>query len=662
MSRSAPTPGARSPEPILVLLAFSLLAIVWTWPVAAHLSSRVPHDAGDPLLNIWILWWNAQAVPLTERWWNPAMMWPMPGAMALSEHLLGLSVIATPLQLAGASVLTAHNVVLLLTYALSGFFAYALVRRLTGSSVAGVCAGLAFGFSPYRAGQLSHIQVLSAQWMPLALLGLHAFLDDGRRRWLVLFGAAWLMQALSNGYFLLFFPVLVGLWIAWFVDWRRAPRRGVEIVAAWILSSLPLLPILWKYYVVHAALGLRRSVPEIREFSATPASFFHGAPMLKFWREGVAANYELFLFPGIAVLILSAIAIVACFLPGRRGWSAARSPVIFYTLAALLMAALTLGPGGRGDEPASLLYPFSWLLWLPGFDGVRVSARFAMLGVLCLSIAAGFGAAWLMSRRWRWRGILAAAAVAGLVADGLTGPVPILTPPGRLMLPAVREPAVVELPMDNIYVSVAAMYRSMFHKQPLINGYSGHFPPHYNVLTHSLARGDTSALLALGHRRPLVVVVNDQQDAGHGYRTLVEGIPGIQYVGVTAGGSTFVLPAQAAPREPPRGETLTATTRVTGRYLLEIDLAAPRFVSGLELDLGDRYDDLASRFRIEMSDDGENWREVWAGWTGRFAIEAALADQRRAPLRVPLSGERTRYLRLYPASDWMTREIRVTGN
>ena len=101
---------------------------------------------------------------------------------------------------------------------------------------------------------------------------------------------------------------------------------------------------------------------------------------------------------------------------------------------------------------------------------------------------------------------------------------------------------------------------------------------------------------------------------------------------------------------------------MTGRFLLEIDLASPRFVSGLEFDLGDRFDDLASRFRIEMSDDGGNWREVWAGWTGRFAIEAALADPRRAPLRVPLSGERTRYLRLYPASDWMTQEIRVTGN
>ena len=196
-------------EWIWALLGFSALAIFWTWPVAANLNSRIPHDAGDPVLNIWILWWNAQATPLTDAWWNAPMMWPVPGSMALSEHLLGLSIVATPLQLLGAGPITAYNVCLLLTYALSGFFAYLLGKRLTGSTFAGICAGIAFGFSPYRASQLAHIQVLSSQWMPLALLGLHAYLDTGARRWLVVFGLAWLLQALSNGYFLLFFPVLI---------------------------------------------------------------------------------------------------------------------------------------------------------------------------------------------------------------------------------------------------------------------------------------------------------------------------------------------------------------------------------------------------------------------------------------------------------------------
>jgi hypothetical protein len=648
-----------SPKPLLILAGFLLLSIIWTWPVAANLTSRIPHDSGDPVLNIWILWWNAQAAPLTERWWNPPMMWPMPGAMALSEHLLGLSVLATPLQLAGADAVTAYNVCLLLTYALSGFFTFLLVRHLTGSSLAGLCAGLAFGFSPYRAGQLSHIQVLASHWMPLALLGMHAYISTARRSWLVVFGVSWLLQALSNGYYLLFFPVLIGLWLLWFVDWRDAPRRGFALIGAWTISSLPLAPILLKYYAVHSALGLRRTVPEIREFSAVPASFVHPAPMMRFWPEGPAANFELYLFPGLTVVMLAVAALV--YMAIRRGADSSRSAVAFYAGSTLLIAALALGPGGTGSEPASLWRPFSWLLWLPGFNGVRVSARFAMMAILCLAITAGIGVTRLTQFGGRWRAIVGALAIAGLLADGATEPVPVLSPPGRMALPNANQPAVVELPLDNIYVSVAAMYRGIFHHQPVVNGYSGHFPPHYNVLSLSLARGDTSGLIFLARQRPQVIVINDNLDPGRGYRQMIEAIPAIQSHGITAGGSTYLLPAQALPRVPPIGSVLPAQAREAGRFLLEFDLGDVRHLSGIDFPLRTRYADFAARLRIEVSDDGQTWREAWVGWTGGLAVEATLADPRLAPIRIALPGEKGRYLRVYPASTWMKDEIVVRG-
>jgi hypothetical protein len=588
------------------------------------------------------------------------MMWPMPGAMALSEHLLGLSVLATPLQLAGANAITAYNVWLLLTYALSAFFAFLLVRYLTGSMLAGVCAGLAFGFSPYRAGQLSHIQVLASHWMPLALLGMHAYVRTGARSWLVVFGVAWLLQALSNGYYLLFFPVLIALWMAWFVDWRRAPRRGLALAGAWIVSSIPLAPILVKYYTVHQALGLRRTVPEIREFAAVPASFLHPAPILRFWPEGLAANFELFLFPGVTVVALALAALA--FIAVRRGSAdSSRSTIVFYAGATLLMSALTLGPGGSGDEPASLLRPFSWLLWLPGFDGIRVSARFAMLVMLCLAVTAGLGLARLELVTGRWRALVAAFAIAGLLVDGATEPVPVLSPPGRIALPNVNQPAVVELPLDNIYVSVAAMYRGIFHQQPVVNGYSGHFPPHYNVLSLSLARGDTSGLIFLARQRPQVIVINDNLDPGHGYRRMIEGIPAIKALGITAGGSTYLLPPQPLPRVPPVGAVLPAQSRDAGRFLLEFDLGEVRRLGAVEFPLRHRYANLGARLRIEVSDDGASWREAWAGWTGGLALEATLADPRSAPIRIVMPGEKGRYVRVYPASNWMKDELVVRG-
>ena len=56
-----------------------------------------------------------------------------------------------------------------------------------------------------------------------------------------------------------FFPVLVVAWLAWFVDWRKAPGRGHRHhVGVWAIASLPLLPILLKYREIHERLGLVR--------------------------------------------------------------------------------------------------------------------------------------------------------------------------------------------------------------------------------------------------------------------------------------------------------------------------------------------------------------------------------------------------------------------
>ncbi len=670
-STSLPEPKALSLEPLYALLGFCALAIFWTWPVAANLNTRVPHDAGDPLLVVWILWWNAHATPFTDAWWNAPMMWPMPGAMTLSEHLVGLSLVATPLQRAGANPVTAYNVCFLLTFALSGFFAFLLGRRLTGSTFAGICAGIAFGFAPYRASQLAHIQVLSAQWMPLALLGLHAYLSTGARRWLVVFGGAWLIQALSNNYFLLFFPVLVVAWLAWFVDWRRAPGRGLAIVVTWVVASLPLLPVLLKYREVHEKLGLTRKVAEIREFSAVPASFVHAAPLMKFWREGPAHTYEQYLFTGVTVVLLALAGLGLLFVGKTRGpLTARRAPILFYALATLLMWMLALGPGGNGQDAMSPYRPYSWLLWLPGFNGLRVSSRFAMLGTLCLAMAASLAVAHLSKltvwsdRRaggWagRWRALAGIVVVAGLLVDGMTRPVPVATPPGKSILPGPQHAPVIELPVDSTDVSVQAMYRSIFHGHPLVNGYSGHFPPHYNILSLSLARLDSTGLFYLARRRPLVIIVNDEFDQSRSYKGMVEGLPGIQRHGVTGAGSVFLLPAQAAPREPPAGPALQATVRDAGRFLLELDLGEPRFLSAVEFPLRRRYEDFAPRLRIETSEDGQAWTESWVGKTGGMAIEATLADPELAPMRIPLAGVRARYLRVYPASAWMKTEVTV---
>jgi hypothetical protein len=645
---------------LAVLGLFLLLAVAWTWPLGANLSTRVPHDPGDPILNAWILWWNTQALPFTAPWWSPPIFYPMPGALALSEHLAGIAIVTTPLQAAGVGPLGAYNVALILSFALSGFFAFLLCRRLTGSPLAGFAAGVAFAFAPFRASQLSHLQALTSQWMPLALLAMHAFVDEGGRRWLVIFAAAWLAQSLSNGYYLLFFPVLIVLWLSWFVDWRAARSRGFALVATWIGSSLLLVPGLLHYRQVHDALGLGRTREEMVRFSATLGSFGNAGPMLAFWPPAGADTQEAFLFPGVTMVALVVVAILVGAIrwrqrPGRR------SPFVFYAGATLIIWALALGPAPEGSPAMSLLRPYTLLTWLPGFNGLRVPARFAMLAVLCLSIAGGLAFSRLMPARRVRCWAFAALVLTGLWVDGWMRAIPLAYPPGRVILPDVPRSAVIELPVDELLVSTAAMYRAIFHGRPLINGYSGHTPPHYTILSMALRRHDPSVLTELARGRPLVIAVSDRDDSDGAFRRLVEGLPGIERRGASSAGTLYVLPAGPLARRAPEGDPLPMSLDDRPHKVAQIDFGSPRVVRSVSFALRRHYPELGKRLAIEVSQDGSAWTTVWLDWTGGPALAAALENPRDALLRITLPDVTARYMRVYPAPMWLSRELKVYG-
>jgi hypothetical protein len=646
---------------------FLALAIAWTWPLAAHFGSRIPHDPGDSVLNIWLLWWNAHSVPFTDAWWSPPIFFPMRGALALSEHLAGLAVLTTPLQWLGASALAAYNAAFILSFALSGFFLFLLLRRLLAApehdavrDIAALCGGLVYGFGPYRAGQLAHLQVLTSQWMPLVLLAMHGFADDGRRRWLALFAIAWLIQSLSNGYYLLFFPVLIALWLAWFADWRRGGSRGAALLGAWVAASVPLVPVLLTYTDVQRHLGLARTPGEMFNFSARPDAFLHASGLLQFWPTTPTATTEEFLFPGITSIALVACAAVAA-IRRRPHETAARSPFVFYACAALLMWALAFGPAPPGSGVAGRLRPYTALTWLPGFGALRVPARFAMLATLCLAVASGLAYARVAPLSRARRMGLAAIVIAGLFIDGWMRPMPLVTPPGRVVLPDIPGALVVELPLNEGAVDTAAMYRAMTHRLPLVNGYSGHTPPHYAILSLALRRGDPSVMTELARGRPLVILVNPAYDPDGHIRRLVEGLAGIEARGGSNAGMIYVLPANAAARVAPSSDPWPVRSRGVRRFEVELDLGVVRTVRTVGFPLRWHYGELDARIQVQGSEDGTTWFTVWESWTGGPSLAAAFVNPLEAPVRLTVPDVRMRYVRVYPAAPWLQREVNVYG-
>ncbi len=368
---------------LCALAAYLALTVAITWPLALRLGDAVPKDLGDPLFSIWALWWNASALPFSDTWWDAPIFYPAGNAMALADHRVGLGVITTPLIWAGASPLIAYNVAFLASFFLSAAAGYALSLAVTGHRPAAFVGGLVFGFHPFRAAHLEHLELLSSYWLAAALLCLHRWVRT-RSRW-PLAGLALVLtlQALTSGYYFFYAMLLVAGWIAWFALRQSSWSQLAELAVTLAAPVLAIAPVLWRYRAAHAEFGLGRSVYEVEQLSADIAGFAATPSFLAFWNLPIVpANPEVALFPGLTAIVVVMLAIGlrrdAPGLPPK--WRRFRLACVGLAIvaAAVAVAATTLGPFAYSLGPirfsvsnlykpmsVAAVFALAWLVTLP---------------------------------------------------------------------------------------------------------------------------------------------------------------------------------------------------------------------------------------------------------------------------------------------------------
>ena len=110
-----------------VLLAYIALSLVLTWPLAAHFATHVPGDGIDDPSLAWNLWWVKHA--LVDHPQNPFLVdwqfWPVGINLAFYTLTVLNGMLGIPLQVV-FGVIPTYNLLLLASFALSGFGAYLL--------------------------------------------------------------------------------------------------------------------------------------------------------------------------------------------------------------------------------------------------------------------------------------------------------------------------------------------------------------------------------------------------------------------------------------------------------------------------------------------------------------------------------------------------------
>jgi hypothetical protein len=547
MGRLVELPRPRSClKGILAFCLFFSMTAFKTYPLILHLGTHIPGDPGDPLLNVWIMAWDFHALT-TNPWhlFKANIYYPASNTLALSEHLLGVLPIFAPVYGLTGNPILAYNVVFFLSFIFSGVAMLLLVHYWTQRFWAALVAGFLFAFVPIRFEQFTHLQLLNLYWAPLAFLWLEKFLRSKGWKDLAVFSIFYWLQVLSSVYLGWFTTIALALYVLYnvlCVDHNLISRAMFSRYATFaILSILILFPIHLPYFQLKQQLWLSPllQLQQCINYSSdlvlsyiTVSGYMNDLykSIFSLSHNGLQFNlHEKSLFPGLVIPILLMLGIM----PGRRFAVTARLKYMKRIYWILLMSSfiLSLGPYliilGRNTDiplPYLLLYHLA-----PGFQAMRVPARFGFMVMLAASVLSALGLLRLCHvlstcvcvRKLRMPGCHAVASLAcialftlelGWKPLALTRmPVGLEVPEVYRWLAAEKPGPLVELPAG-MWENYKYEYFSTYHWLPLVNGASGYGLPMYGQLVQKLqplpSRGGITSLRAAGVK--VVVVHSDQ--------------------------------------------------------------------------------------------------------------------------------------------------------
>jgi len=773
--------------PAAILLFFAVLTLIHLYPLPFHPASGV-NDAMDTLLNTWIIGWVQENLAAPARLFDANAFHPHPGSLSFSEHLFPLALMSFPVRLVSHNPVLVYNLLLFFAYFMNAAATFFLVRRLTQNDWAGAVSGVIFAFNSFQLQHITHLQIASSWFIPLAFIHLHKFIRDRRTKDAALFSLFFTLQGLTCVYLGLFFiSILAVLLPAAFLlhrsefrlsaavrffspllpsaivlflfsipyfgltrhfDFHRELTKGADIInylavvpgnillGKWLSplggNELRLAPGIFAV-VLALVFGLsqrnnaralpgipRRILSVIPALSASAASLIliTGGFSFRLGRLKISARdpepaLEIFL---VTVLIAFAVSFAAFVM---RKKSAGEEVKNLYLYSVLLVWSLCLSFGGYltvfrrplfGESfAAGLFTPFRWLhAWVPGFNGIRVPARYAVFVAFSLAVLAGYGFRHIAQalKNSRWRAGLAAGLLLLINMEYLAVPqrmqrVPVgkdIPPTYQWLKSQPGNTAVLELPfLEPIGREAAYMYFSLFHGKPIVNGYSGFIPPAANYIRQVFKTFPSWECLDILRALDVRYLVIHSQGYAEPRRSNIRRALQSRFPGSIKKTAAFrysprephqlerflgndavyeIVPGRierpiAGPgRELPperwtvrsnrsryqlpnlhdgRIETrwLTMTSKRTGDYL-QVEFKAPENIVGIWLILEpkDAYHHFAGSIGVETSADGLEWKNhEFAYSPGEFA-KNLIEDPKNPVQKIYLDGEPVKFVRL----------------
>ncbi|MEZ4656661.1 MAG: hypothetical protein R2911_03745 [Caldilineaceae bacterium] len=413
------------------LLLYVLLALLLTWPLAAHITTHVPGDGIDDPALAWNLWWvqerliNQLNLDIFHADW---MFHPIDINLAFYTLTPLNGLLSVPLQSA-FGLIVASNLLLLSSFVLGAYGAYLLTSALLVGQVgklaetetegqvgklalhwAALLAGVVYGFASSKLfyASLGQFNIASSHWIPFCLCYLVRTYQSHNQS-AALRNAAWaalflIFQAWAELTYASFLLIFMAIFFGWHLCTRhrhlsRPYFAPAPYLLAGLLFAIGLAPFLWAM------------LPDIRtegDFFASGGGFadlfsadlvgyltptrLH--PLVGKWAAQLPFPNDKGqqIYIGYAALFLVALGLLSARRnPRTRPWG------WFWLTSLCIFWLLTLGPHLRWmGRDLPIAGPFALVSRLPFFSGNRYPSRYSVMVMICAAVLAGYGAQWLL--------------------------------------------------------------------------------------------------------------------------------------------------------------------------------------------------------------------------------------------------------------------------
>ncbi|MCI0613604.1 glycosyltransferase family 39 protein [bacterium] len=381
-------------KPSFAVIVFVFLSLLFTYPTIVQLSTHLIGGTADG----WQFPWNnyvfrERVLNGEDPYYTDEVFYPLGVSLILHGYTEFNDVIGLILSPFFNDVAVTNLMVIFATF-LSGFGAYLLTRELTGSALAGLFAGIAFAFCPFRMlSIIGHIHMALTQFLPLAIWTILKMAKTQKIKYAILTGLFFALACYCNYYFVIYlliaFMLIVAYGVVRYKEWRTISfLRNLAISGA--VAVLLLLPVAYHTYLL-LKTGTAESYSGEEAFyvknAADIGDYLRVAPLNRAILYALDKNPLIWPYSkvtsGLVVLLMFVPGIIFVFRKRPRYFGV----VLF---SGFVFFLLSLGPYLQITDSLRLPMLYKFISGMPILSHARSPERFGIMVNLVMAIVAGY--------------------------------------------------------------------------------------------------------------------------------------------------------------------------------------------------------------------------------------------------------------------------------